>query len=183
MRHELILGGAKSGKSRRAESRAAQWSAQPGRSATLLATAQAGDAEMAARIARHRAERAPSLRTVEAAQGLPALLREHSDPTRLLIVDCLTLWLTQLLMPLQGPALDEAAWQAEQQALLDALQAAPGPVLLVSNEIGLGLLPLGREARQCVDRLGLLHQALARHCERVTLMVAGLPLSLKEPAR
>ena len=185
MPHEFILGGQRSGKSRCAESRAAAWLAQPGHSAVLLATAQAGDAEMAARIAQHRADRArrvPLLRTVEEPRELASALRQHSVPSCLVVVDCLTLWLTNLLMPMHGAALDEAGLVSATSALSDALQSVPGPVLLVSNEIGLGLTPLGHDARRFVDELGRLHQLVAQSCERVTLMVAGIEMPVKRPA-
>lgn len=182
--HELILGGAKSGKSRRAEELAAEWLAgAPGRSATLLATALAGDEEMVACIARHRrdrAERVPALATVEAPVHLPAALRAQDAADRLLVVDCLTLWLTQCLLPppeYAGHA--EQDWPALEAELLQAVQAARSPLVFVSNEIGLGVMPMSREARRCITSLGLLHQRLARHCQRVTLMVAGLPLVVK----
>jgi adenosylcobinamide kinase/adenosylcobinamide-phosphate guanylyltransferase len=180
--HELILGGARSGKSRTAEARAAAWlRAGPPRSATLVATALAGDEDMAARIVRHRAERAarvPGLRTVEAATGLGARLRREAQTHRLLVVDCLTLWLTQCLLPPPGTV--PPPWEEEQQALLQALHEIDSPVVLVSNEIGLGVMPMSREARHCVDALGLLHQAVAAHCRRVTLMVAGCELRVKD---
>ena len=180
--HELILGGCKSGKSRCAEQRAAAWLAQPGREAVLVATALAGDDEMRERIARHRAERAatlPALRTLEVPQALPEALAGQGAPQRLLVVDCLTLWLTHLLMPMQGQGLDAAAWRAREAALLAALEGARGPVALVSNEIGLGVAPMSSEARRFVDALGSLHQRVAQHCTRVTLMVAGLEMAVK----
>jgi adenosylcobinamide kinase/adenosylcobinamide-phosphate guanylyltransferase len=180
MRH-LILGGARSGKSRHAELLAAEWLQQPGHAALLLATAWAGDAEMAARIARHREDRArrvPALACAEVPVALPQALRQHTAPQRLLVVDCLTLWVSQNRMPPPGqPVQDAGRLEAE---LVEAVAAASGPVLLVSNEIGLGVLPMSREAREVVDALGHLHQRLAAVCERVTLMVAGLPLTLKE---
>jgi adenosylcobinamide kinase/adenosylcobinamide-phosphate guanylyltransferase len=180
--HELILGGAKSGKSRAAEARAAAW-LRPGlpRRATLVATALAADDEMAERIARHRAERAarvPGLATVEAPSGLGAVLQRLSDPGQLLVVDCLTLWLTQCLLP--PPGAPAQAWPDAQQALLCAVRASASPLVLVSNEIGLGVMPMSREARRCVDALGLLHQAVAAHCSRVTLMVAGSELTVRD---
>ncbi|WP_066341457.1 bifunctional adenosylcobinamide kinase/adenosylcobinamide-phosphate guanylyltransferase [Azohydromonas lata] len=182
-RHELILGGAKSGKSRTAELRAAAWlAAAPGREATLIATALAGDEEMAERIRRHQAERAArvhALRTVEAPLDLPGALRIHAHPERLLVVDCLTLWLTQCLLPPAGDGLDKAGWAACEARLLAALRDSASPVVLVSNEIGLGVMPMSREARACVDALGLLHQRVAGLCERVTLMVAGCELRVK----
>lgn len=186
--HELILGGAKSGKSRTAESRAAAWlAADRAHGATLLATALAADDEMRVCIRRHRADRAarvPALATLEVPRPpeLPAALLAHSTPQHLLVVDCLTLWLTQCLLPPEGPALDDDAWQHTQQALLDALQACPGPVVLVSNEIGLGVMPMSREARACLNALGRLHQLVAERCGRLTLMVAGCALAVKGAA-
>ncbi|RDI21269.1 adenosylcobinamide kinase /adenosylcobinamide-phosphate guanylyltransferase [Pseudacidovorax intermedius] len=184
--HEFILGGQKSGKSRRAESAAGDWLAgAPGRRAVLIATAQAWDAEMTQRIARHRqerAERVPGLETVEEPLRLPELIGALSRPDTLLVVDCLTLWLTNLLMP---PGLDpqRAAlpdWRTEALLLVEALSRAPGPVVLVGNEIGLGVIPLGEETRAFVDALGQLNQHVAAACRRVTLMVAGLPLTVKD---
>ena len=180
--HEFILGGAKSGKSRTAEARAAAWlQAQARHTATLVATALPGDGEMAERIARHRAERAvrvPALQTVEAPLQLGAAVRALAHPHRLLVVDCLTLWLTQCLMPPPGACAQP--WADEQQALLDALRDSASPLVLVSNEIGLGVMPMSREARTCVDALGLLHQAVAERCTRVTLMVAGCEMTVKD---
>lgn len=179
---ELILGGQKSGKSRCAEQRAAAWLGAPGHTALLLATALAGDDEMQQRIARHRAERAlrvPRLATEEVPRHLAAAIRAHASPQRLVVVDCLTLWLTNLLMPIEGQALEAGAWAGERDALCEALRDAGGPVVLVSNEIGLGLSPMSREARRFVDELGSLHQMLAAQCARVTLMVAGVEWPLK----
>ncbi len=182
MTHELILGGQRSGKSRAAEVRAAAWLEQPGRSAVLLATALAGDAEMRARISRHQADRTrrvPALLTIEEPFELARALRQHSAPSRLVVIDCLTLWLTNLLMPMQGDALDDATLSSATAALCEAFRCAPGPVLLVSNEIGLGLTPLTASARRFVDELGRLHQLVAQNCERVTLMVAGIEVPVK----
>ncbi len=181
-RGEFILGGQRSGKSRRAETLARQWlDAAPAHRAVLIATAQPWDEEMRARIAQHqrdRAERVPGMATVEAPLALPQALLEHAAPDTLVVVDCLTLWLTNLLMPAEGPPADPLAPTA---ALLSAIEAARGPVVLVGNEIGLGVIPLGRETRAFVDQLGRLNQAAAGACERVTLMAAGLPLTLKAP--
>ena len=185
MPHEFILGGQRSGKSRCAEARAADWLAPPGHSAVLVATALAGDAEMRARIEQHRRDRTrrvPALLTIEEPRDLPQVLRQHSAASRLVVIDCLTLWLTNLLMPLHGDALDDVALASAIAALIEALRRAPGPVLLVSNEIGLGLTPLTAPARRFVDELGRLHQLVARSCERVTLMVAGIELPVKRPA-
>jgi adenosylcobinamide kinase/adenosylcobinamide-phosphate guanylyltransferase len=185
LQHELILGGARSGKSRAAEQRARQWlAADASHRATLVATALAADEEMAARIARHRVDRAarvPALATVEASAALGATLARLAEPGRLLVVDCLTLWATQCLLP-PPQAAPPLTWVQEQQALLAALRESASPVVLVSNEIGLGVMPLAREARAAVDALGHLHQAVAACCARVTLMVAGCELRVKDEA-
>lgn len=181
-RHQLLLGGQRSGKSRRAEELAAAWLASPGRSACLVATALAGDDEMAARIDRHREDRArrvPGLRTVEAPRALGAEVARLSRADTMVLVDCLTLWLTNLLMPMEGAPVDAAGLEVACDELLAALASAPGPVVLVSNEIGLGLSPMTSEARRFVDELGRLHQRVAGRCASVTLMVAGLPLVVK----
>jgi adenosylcobinamide kinase/adenosylcobinamide-phosphate guanylyltransferase len=183
---ELVLGGQKSGKSARAERLASQWLARDAaHRAVLVATALAGDAEMAARIARHqqdRAVRAPGLQTVEEPQQLAEAIRRHSAPHALVVVDCLTLWLTNLMMPARGAGLTPAQVALAGQSLCDAVREAPGPVVLVSNEIGLGVIPLGREVRAFVDALGLLNQAVAACCERVTWMAAGCALAMKGQA-
>jgi adenosylcobinamide kinase/adenosylcobinamide-phosphate guanylyltransferase len=187
VRSELILGGQKSGKSRRAETLAQLWLAEaPQHSALLIATAQAFDDEMQRRIERHRQDRLvriPSMQTIEEPLALAATIKAHSQPNTLIVVDCLTLWLTAQLMP---PDLDFAhpstAWQALATDLCSAIAQARGPLVLVGNEIGLGVIPLGQEVRAFVDALGLLNQMVAATCERVTLMTAGLPLTLKGPA-
>lgn len=184
-RSELILGGQKSGKTRRAEALAAAWLAHsPSHRAVYIATALAGDEEMRERIARHRRERAqrvPALETVEEADELARAIGAHSRADTLVVVDCLTLWLTARLLPLAG--LDPARAPREQgaeDAIAAAVAAAAGPLVLVSNEIGLGVVPLGAESRAFVDALGRLNQQAALACERVTLMAAGLPLILKD---
>lgn len=189
---ELILGGQKSGKSRRAELLARDWLAEAAdHRAVLIATGQAWDDEMRERIARHqrdRAERVPGLQTVEEPRDVAAVVALHSTPQTLLVVDCLTLWLTHWTMPVgveamsfeqkQALALD---WQAQAAMFLEAVRKSPGPVVLVGNEIGLGVIPMGREVRAFVDALGTLNQQVAQVCPRVTLMAAGLPLTLKDP--
>lgn len=105
------------------------------------------------------------------------MLQRLDDARRLIVVDCLTLWLAQALLPPPGvAALD---WPAEQQGLLEALDGLASPVVLVSNEIGLGVMPVSAEARACVDALGALHQAVGQRCRRICLMVAGHPLVVK----
>ncbi|MFS2205094.1 bifunctional adenosylcobinamide kinase/adenosylcobinamide-phosphate guanylyltransferase [Variovorax sp. Varisp36] len=187
--HEFILGGQKSGKSRRAEQRAIDWLAAEPRThrAVLIATAQAYDDEMLERIVRHqadRAERVPGMRTIEEPIELARAVVTQSSPETLVVIDCLTLWLTNLLMPMPSedarPVTRTPATHVAM--LLAALREARGPVVLVGNEIGLGVIPLGRETRAFVDALGRLNQDVAAACDRVTLMAAGLPLSLKAPA-
>lgn len=183
-RSELILGGQRSGKSRRAELLARDWlAAATAHRAVMVATGQAWDAEMRERIARHQADRAarvPGMLTVEEPLALADAVRRHSDAHTLVVVDCLTLWLTNRMMPADpAQALGEEAVVAAGEDLCAAITAAPGPVVLVGNEIGLGVIPMGREVRAFVDALGRLNQQVAAACERVTLMAAGLPLTLK----
>ena len=202
---ELILGGQRSGKSRRAEMLTREWLAQSStHRAVLIATGQPWDDEMRERIARHqadRAERVPGMTTVEEPLALAEAIQANSRADTLVVVDCLTLWLTNLLMPAdavcepvraepvealrqaQGERVELAATtvlQAQAAPLLIAIAQAPGPVVLVGNEIGLGVIPMGREVRAFVDALGHLNQQVAATCQRVTLMAAGLPLTLKD---
>ncbi len=192
---ELILGGQKSGKSRRAEFLAKDWLLQsPQHKAILIATAQPWDEEMQQRIARHRqdrAERVPGLTTVEEPLELAQTINRLSEPDTLLVVDCLTLWLTNLLMPAESIASSENSEKlpsnrpitgefiAYSAMLSVAISKSAGPIVIVSNEIGLGVIPMGREVRAFVDALGKLNQDIAHVCDKVTLMSAGLPLSLK----
>ncbi len=164
----LVLGGARSGKSRHAE---ALVESQPG-PCIYLATAQAGDAEMAARIAAHRARRDGRWTTVEEPLDLAAALARSCGPDRAVLVDCLTLWLSNLL----GAGRDVTA---ECEGLLAALPGLDGPVVLVSNEVGQGVVPDNAMARSFVDHAGRLHQDLAAAAQRVVFMTAGLPRELK----
>jgi adenosylcobinamide kinase/adenosylcobinamide-phosphate guanylyltransferase len=166
----LILGGVRSGKSRLAE----RLAAASGRAVTVLATATIADEEMRARIAAHRARRPPEWSVVEEPIALAAALRAHARADRCLLVDCLTLWLTNLLT-----TADSTALARERDALLATLPPLPGRILLVSNETGLGITPLGALARRFGDEAGALHQALAQACDQVILTVAGLPCVLK----
>ena len=205
-RSELILGGQKSGKSSRAEMLARDWLAQSAsHRAVMIATAQAWDDEMAQRIARHQADRAqrvPGMTTVEEPLKLAEAIQTHSRADTLIVVDCLTLWLTNWRMPAEvelttdtpaadGVQVDTSQGLIENQpvaqinqrhiaTLMEAIEQAPGPLVLVGNEIGLGVIPMGREVRAFVDALGLLNQSVAATCQRVTLMAAGLPLTLKD---
>jgi adenosylcobinamide kinase/adenosylcobinamide-phosphate guanylyltransferase len=222
VRSEFILGGQKSGKSRRAEALAQHWLAEgPQHSALLIATAQAFDDEMRLRIERHRQDRlvrVPGMKTIEEPLALAATIAAFSHPDTLIVIDCLTLWLTAQLMPpntdlVPTPTachatplieainslpltdsrpstnshtstnpLPSTSWQILATDLCHAIAPAPGPIVLVGNEIGLGVIPLGQEVRAFVDALGLLNQMVAATCERVTLISAGLPLTLKGSA-
>ena len=183
---ELILGGQKSGKSRRAELLAQRWLSQsPSHEAVLIATASALDDEMRDRIARHQADRAlrlPGIRTLEEPRHLAAAIATHSRPGTLLVVDCLTLWLTQWLMPADDIPADARVLRNELLALPTAIAGCAGPIVLVSNEIGLGVIPLGRDVRRFVDALGSLNQSVAQACARVTFMAAGCAVAMKEGA-
>lgn len=170
---QLILGGARSGKSRLAEKLAADSALR----VTYIATSQPLDGEMNQRVASHRARRPEHWGLVEEPIELARVLREKAAPDCCLLVDCLTLWLTNLLM-LDNP---ERLLQ-ERESLLDSLAGLPGEIIFVSNETGLGVVPLGELTRRYVDEAGLLHQALAERCQRVVLAVAGLPLTLKGTA-
>ncbi len=162
----LILGGARSGKSAHAQALAAA-SELP---VTVIATAQARDAEMAARIARHRAERPAGWITLEEPLHLAAALESISG---LALVDCLTLWLLNLLEA------GEEVFERERALLLQALERRQQPTLLVANEVGLGVIPMGALTRRYVDEAGRLNQAVAQRADQVLFIAAGLPLTLK----
>jgi adenosyl cobinamide kinase/adenosyl cobinamide phosphate guanylyltransferase len=162
----LVLGGARSGKSRYAESLMAAlpppW--------IYVATAEAGDAEMAERIATHRARRGPNWRTIEALANLDRVLVDHrAEPV---LVDCLTLWLSKLL-------LDDGALEDEMVRVEKSLLLATAPKVLVSNEVGAGIVPEHPLGRRFRDLQGILNQRVAALADRVVLMVAGLPLAVK----
>lgn len=172
-KHHLIVGGQRSGKSRHAERLAQQWLAQdPTHRVKVVATALAWDDEMRLRIARHQAERPARMATVEEPLLLSRVLREQAESGCLLLVDCLTLWLTNWLMPMHGDT-DRSAWAQERQAMLYVLASLQTPVVLVSNEVGWGIVPMSAQVRDFVDELGWLNQDVARRCEQLTLMVAG----------
>jgi adenosylcobinamide kinase/adenosylcobinamide-phosphate guanylyltransferase len=168
----LVLGGARSGKSRHAEALVTA-RASAGGAMIYVATATAGDAEMAQRIAQHRARRGARWTTVEAPLELGAALRAHARTEVPILVDCLTLWLSNLMLA-------ERDIDAATTELLDALAPVAGPVVLVSNEVGLGIVPDNALARRFRDAAGILNQQVAAACGTVVLMTAGLPLTLKE---
>lgn len=191
--HELILGGQRSGKSARAETLARQWlQAEPGHGAVFIATAQARDPEMAQRIQHHQAtrrQRLPEMLTIEEPLALADAILQHGRSDCLLVIDCLTLWLNNLhgefLQAAGVPISDASVWceaHPALQALLRAIETCPGPLVFVSNEIGLGVVPLGEGVRAYVDALGWLNQQVAQRCTNVCLMVAGQPLHLRSPS-
>lgn len=166
----LVLGGARSGKSRHAE---ALVEGQPG-ACVYLATAEAGDEEMAARIREHQARRGARWETLEEPLDLSDALTRSAAPDRAVLVDCLTLWLSNLL----GAERDVPA---ESERLLATLPKLDGPVVLVSNEVGLGVHPTNALARRFIDHAGRLHQAIAAVAGSVVFMAAGLPMQIKTP--
>jgi adenosylcobinamide kinase/adenosylcobinamide-phosphate guanylyltransferase len=166
----LVLGGARSGKSRYAEGLIEAAAAH----GTYCATAEPGDAEMAARIAAHRARRGPFWCTVEMPLELPSAIAGEAAADRPLLVDCLTLWLSNLLLA-------DKCVEAETRSLCAALREAAGPVVLVANEVGLGLVPETPLGRRFRDEAGRLNQQVAAFADRVVFVAAGLPLVLKEP--
>lgn len=171
---ELVLGGVRSGKSALAERRAAE----SGLEVVYIATATVHDDEMAKRVARHKEGRPGHWRLVEEPLALADALQRYAAPERCLLVDCLTLWLSNLLcLP---PQESEARFKSEREALLNVFDNLPGHIILVGNEVGFGVVPMGELSRRFCDEAGWLHQALAERCARVTLTAAGLPLVLKD---
>jgi len=166
----LILGGVRSGKSRMAE-RLAQESGLP---VTYIATATAEDDAMHNRINHHQANRPATWRLIEEPYCLAATLEKSAAADHCLLVDCLTLWLTNLLL-----LKDETRLKKELWALENLLPTLPGEIILVSNETGMGVVPLGEINRRFCDESGFLHQQLAQICDQVILTVAGLPHFLK----
>lgn len=181
MTRTLVFGGARSGKSAYAEKLAAD----SGKEVIYIATAQAGDAEMAARIAHHRQRRNSGWTTVEEAQALGEVITRWSTPKRIVLIDCLTVWLSNLLFsqeqdfPEIGEIIPPACFQQRRDGFLQALEQADGDVVMVSNEVGMGIVPQGAVSRWFVDEAGRLNQAVAARCERVVWVAAGLPLALK----
>lgn len=174
---QLILGGARSGKSGLAETLASR----SGKQVIYIATAdvRANDAEMHRRVEHHRQQRPASWPTLESPRQLAACLQQAAAADRCLLVDCLTLWLTNCLLSAEDLDTACANWASERAALLATLQQLPGDIILVSNEVGWGIVPLGELSRRFVDETGFLHQATAAVADRVILTAAGLPLVLK----
>ncbi len=168
MKH-LILGGARSGKSRFAETTGLATD----KKLFYIATSQALDEEMRVRIQHHQTSRAARWKTVEEPLHLAATLQRYAAADTCILVDCLTLWLTNLLLA------GDDIFMRERDALLNTLPQLTGDILLVSNEVGMGIVPLDPLSRRFVDEAGRLHQQLAQLCDAVTLVAAGLPLILK----
>lgn len=168
MTSHLILGGARSGKSRHAQSLAEAFDG----GLIFIATGEAFDEEMADRIDRHRADRGPRWRTVEAPLALGDAIRAHATPDKLLLIDCLTLWVSNL-MHAERDIVDAT------NELITAMGEAPGPVILVANEVGLGIVPDNALARRFRDEAGRVNQAVAAAADEVSFVAAGLPLRLK----
>lgn len=166
----LILGGARSGKSHYAEKLAIE----SGREVVYIATANVLDNEIAQRVARHKQDRPTAWKTVEEPLDLAKSLERWASPERVVLVDCLTMWLANLLS-----ATDKSLLNNEQNQLLTRLPDTPGTIIFVSNEVSMGVIPMGELTRQFVDEAGRLHQRLAECVDNVTLMVAGLPHHLK----
>lgn len=164
----LVLGGARSGKSRYAEG-LVEFRAPR----IYLATGEAKDAEMAARIEEHKQRRGPGWETVEEPLDIAGALKAHSDRQKPVLVDCLTLWMSNLMAAGRDA-------EHEVQALVDCLGGLPGPVVLVSNEVGMGIVPDNALARAYMDNAGRMNQAVAAAAQRVVSVTAGLPRVLKD---
>jgi len=170
----FILGGARSGKSAYAE----QLALTQGGTVSYLATARIGDREFAERVALHQARRPTIWSLIEAPIDLAGALDATGKPGQVVLIDCLTLWMVNLLCPPDTDA-PLADWQARIDSFAEVLARTEATVLIVSNEIGLGVVPMGALTRRYVDELGRLNQRIAASCNRVTLMVAGIPLAVK----
>jgi adenosylcobinamide kinase/adenosylcobinamide-phosphate guanylyltransferase len=168
---QLILGGVRSGKSLLAEKLALDSKM----AVTYIATATVGDAEMQARVEQHQQRRPESWKLIEEPLSLADAMVLAAADDRCLLIDCLTLWLTNLLL-----TEDHTQLTKEREKLLHILPTLPGLIILVSNETGLGVVPMGELSRRFTDEAGWLHQSLAQTCDRVILTVAGLPQILKE---
>ena len=172
----LVLGGVKSGKSRFAEQCAREWSERPGNRETdviYLATAESGDDEFSQRIARHKHQRSDTWQTVEEPREIAKIIEEASGANKCLLVECLTLWMSNLLH-------DDRQLESRIDEFYQAVARYDGEIILVSNETGLGIMPVNALARRFGDEMGVVHQRLAGMCDRVVLTVAGLPHFLKQ---
>lgn len=174
MSKTLILGGARSGKSAHAEKLAVATDLH----VTYIATAQVYDDEFAQRISHHKQRRPAHWALVEEPFFLADVLKQHASPNHCLLVDCLTLWIAQWICEDCKPP-PESSWEQERQKLLDMLPTLPGEIILVSNEVGMGIVPLGEINRRFQDEQGRLNQAVAKVCDKAVFLAAGLPMTLK----
>ncbi len=165
---ELVIGGARSGKSAYAE----QCAEDSNRSVLYIATATAEDQEMQQRISHHKYNRPPHWQTIEEPIQLSKVL--SINPDAFVIVDCLTLWMTNIL------ALENKQYEQEMAQFFVVIENITTPIIFVTNEVGMGVVPLGEETRRFVDETGRLHQRLAKHCQRVTQMIAGIENRIKD---
>ena len=174
MKH-LILGGARSGKSCYAEQQAEALAKQNNQQLIYVATATAGDTEMSERIQQHQNRRSKCWHLVEESLQLADIIHQYNDEKYCILIDCLTLWISNGLVMEQ--------WSSFKQAFLTSLSDSKATMLIVSNEVGSGIVPMGQLSRQFVDESGWLHQSLAASCDSVVLIVAGLPLKLKDTTK
>lgn len=170
----FVLGGARSGKSAYAE----QLALTSQLAVTYIATAQVYDDEFAQRVAHHQARRPKDWQIIEAPFNLATTLETHATENSCVIVDCLTLWLAQCICP-DCELPETVSWEKERAALLTVLPNLKGNVILVSNEVGMGIVPLGEINRQFQDEQGRLNQSVAKLANKVSFIAAGLPLTLK----
>lgn len=168
----LVLGGARSGKSRYAQQLASQF-----QRVTFIATGRPGDAEMRKKIARHRRERPRAWTTVEAPVELPEAIRSESQKADVILIDCLTVYAANVLGARSGP---KRSAEKDAEAVCDAIRASRASLVVVSNEVGNGVVPAYQSGRAYRDALGEMNQKIAQIADRVVLMVAGLPLTLKD---
>ncbi|MDB1125228.1 bifunctional adenosylcobinamide kinase/adenosylcobinamide-phosphate guanylyltransferase [Vibrio algarum] len=168
---ELVLGGARSGKSSYAE----QVAKSSGKSVIYIATSEVLDDEMAKRVQMHQAQRPKEWKVIEEPLHLVRELKSNSKPDNCILVDCMTLWLSNCLF-----SESRISWTDFKSQLLQTLEQLPGQVILVTNEVGSGIVPMGNMSRRFVDEAGWLHQAIATRATKVTLVVAGLPMTLKD---
>lgn len=171
---EFVLGGARSGKSLYAEEQAAK----AGKQVVYIATAEAGDAEMKSRISQHQHRRPEQWETIEEPIQLASVIKFHDNNDSCLLVDCLTLWLSNIMFDRQGRE-QQVVFSHETSALLEVLSTFSGHVVLVSNELGLGVIAMDKMTRKFVDEAGLLHQKIAALSDRVVLVTAGIPQVIK----
>jgi adenosylcobinamide kinase / adenosylcobinamide-phosphate guanylyltransferase len=164
----LVIGGVRSGKSRYGQ----KCAERSGKTRVLVATAEAGDAEMAARIVAHQQTRGEGWRVIEESLALVPVLQREAAADRILVVDCLTLWLSNLLHEGEDP-------QAQSELLISAIGQLAGPAIFISNEVGFGIVPDTELGRRFRDIQGRLNQSVAAACEAVVFVAAGLPLVLK----